>query len=69
MSSSVLVAVVIVEVMIGLSFWLRGQKARTVRDLVVVVVAVAVAVAIAVEVTMMTTMKRRQKQQSRGGRE
>ena len=62
-----LVAVVIVEVMIGLSFWLRGQKARTVRDLVVVVVAVAVA--IAVEVTMMTTMKRRQKQQSRGGRE
>ena len=47
-----LVAAVIVEVMIGLPSWLRGQKARKVRDLVVVA-SVAVAIDIAVKVTMM----------------
>ena len=40
-----LVAAVIVELMICLSSWLRGQKARTVKDLAVVfVVAVAIAI-------------------------
>ena len=51
------VAAVIVEVIIGLLSWLRGQKARTVRNFVVVVITVAGAsVAVAVEVTM-TKMK------------
>ena len=60
------VAAVIVEVIIGLLSWLRGQKARTVRNFVVVrgILAVVVTVEVTkkktttIMMTMMITAKK-----------